>query len=146
MTLEKPIYKQDWGHQNVSPGDLEERELDPGQLSGIPRLYDLGLRESFSAMCMGKQKKSLCRKRKNDAVSLESEVNCLSFTERWRIWLSVFHFLFPISIPGEWGWILWIIHCVLLIPYKSPLLKAMGFSYQRIPITKGSLLYHRTAV
>lgn len=107
MTLEKPVYKQDWGHQTVSLGDLQERELDPAQLSGIPRLYDLGLRESFSAVCMGKQKKSLCRKRKNDAVSLESEVNCLSFTERWRIWLSVFHFLFPISIPGEWGWILW---------------------------------------
>lgn len=77
MSLEKPLYKQDWGVQNVSPGDLEESELDPGQLNDIPRLCDLGLRESFSSMCMGIQKKSLYRTRKNDTVSLESEVNCL---------------------------------------------------------------------
>ena len=75
--LWRSVYKQDWGLQNVSPGDLEESELDPGQLNDIPRLCDLGLRESFSSMCMGIQKKSLYRTRKNDTVSLESEVNCL---------------------------------------------------------------------
>ena len=45
MSLEKPVYKQDWGLQDVSPGDLEESELDPGQLNDIPRLCELGLRE-----------------------------------------------------------------------------------------------------
>ena len=93
-------------------------------------------------MCMRIQKKSLNRTRKNDAASLESEVNCLIHRVMKNM-VSSFYFLFPVSKLGEWGWLLWIIHWVNLIPYKPLLLKAMGFSYQRSPITKGSLLYHR---
>lgn len=101
-----------------SPEDLELREFSPGQLNNTLRLYDLGQRKSFLAICMGMWKKSLCRKRKNGAVTLGSKINWLSFTERWRIQFPVFHSQFPITRPFWWGWILWIIHWIHLI---SPL-------------------------
>lgn len=102
ISLEEPIYKQDWAHQSFCPWDLEERELDTGPLSGTPRLYDLRLRQAFSAMCMGMQKRSLCKKTKDGAVTLKSEVNWFSFTERRRVWLLVLHFQFPITKMQEY--------------------------------------------
>lgn len=39
-----------------------------------------------------KKKKVTVQKKKNNAVTLGSELNWLSFTERWRIWLLALHF------------------------------------------------------
>lgn len=67
MTLEVPMYKWDWASPTFSPGNLELRELDPGQLNGTIRLYDQEFRKPVFSYAHGnpenvtvQKKKKLC--------------------------------------------------------------------------------------
>lgn len=86
MSFEEPIYKPvGLAHQNFTTEDLVKRKLDPGQLRSIPRLYDLGLRKPFLAMCMEMKKKKKVighKEGKHDAVTLGRILNWHSFTKR----------------------------------------------------------------